>query len=92
LIAAWRQNGYRNAHGDHLNNKNLFRQLDRACNDLERLNIRARFWLVPREENRQADKLANAALDGTPWRDWKNVNDWFGNDAPRPEIHQGLQI
>jgi ribonuclease HI len=92
LIAAWRQNGYRNAHGENLNNKNLFRKLDRVCNDLERLNIRARFWLVPREENRQADKLASAALDGTPWRDWKNVNDWFGNDASRPEIHQGLRI
>jgi ribonuclease HI len=86
FIVAWRQNGYRNSRGHHLKNQKLFRKLDRLCNNLYGLGIQVRFWRVSREDNQQADKLANAALDGTPWRNL-SANDWFGDDELRPYIH-----
>jgi len=85
-ITAWRQNGYINAHGRHLRNQGLFRKLDGLCNNLAVMGVRARFWRVPREENQQADKLANAVLDGTRWKHL-TVDDWFGNDPSRPVVH-----
>jgi len=64
-VINWRANGYMNSRGQHLRNQGLFRELDRLCNDLMMLGVQTRFWHVPREDNQQADKLANAALDET---------------------------
>lgn len=85
-IIVWRQNGYLNSLGYHLKNQGLFRKLDRLCNNLAMMGVQARFWKVPREENQQADKLANAVLDGTRWKNL-GVDDWFGEDPSRPVVH-----
>jgi ribonuclease HI len=85
-IFAWRQNGWLNSNGHHLKNQGLFREIDRLCNNLALMGVRARFWRVPREENQQADKLANAALDGTRWKHL-SVDDWFGKDPQMPVVH-----
>jgi ribonuclease HI len=85
-IFAWRQNGWLNSNGHHLKNQGLFREIDRLCNNLVLMGVRARFWRVPREENQQADKLANAALDGTRWKHL-SVDDWFGKDPQMPVVH-----
>jgi ribonuclease HI len=85
-IINWRQNGYLNSRGHHLKNQGLFRQIDRLCNNLALMGIQARFWRVSRQENQQADKLANAALDGARWKHL-SVDDGFGNDPLRPVVH-----
>lgn len=85
-IVNWRTNGYMNSRGQHLRNKRLFRELDRLCNDLMMLGVQARSWHVSREDNQQADKLANAALDGTHWKGL-SADEWFGNYMWRPQIH-----
>ena len=85
-IIAWRQNGYLNSLGYNLKNQGLFRKLDRLCNNLAMMGVQVRFWKVPREENQQADKLANAVLDGTRWKGL-SVEDWFGDDPSRPVVH-----
>ena len=85
-IIEWRQNGYLNSRGNHLKNQGLFRRLDHLCNNPAVMGVRARFWRVPRDDNQQADKLANAALDETRWRRL-SVEDWFGDDPLRPVVH-----
>jgi ribonuclease HI len=84
-IKKWRNNGYMNAKGLPLINQDLIQQLDSLCNRLDDLGIQARFWKVPRGWNSQADKLANAALDGTFWK-WFSDEEWFEDDL-MPIIH-----
>lgn len=85
-IIKWRDNDYTNARGRPVVNQDLFRELDAICNRLNDIGIQARFWLVPRSQNMQADKLANAALDGIDWKDF-NENDWFEEET-KPYIHR----
>jgi ribonuclease HI len=85
-IVKWRGNGYLNARGLPLNNRDLIQQLDSLCNQINDLNIRVPFWNVRREYNMQAEKLANAALDGVDWRHFSE-EEWFEEDAPKPIIH-----
>jgi ribonuclease HI len=75
-IRKWRNNGYINAKGLPLVNQDLIQHLDSLCNTLDDLGIQVRFWDVPRGWNRQADKLANAGLDGS-YRNHLNKEEWF---------------
>ncbi|KAM0721650.1 hypothetical protein Q7P37_002575 [Cladosporium fusiforme] len=65
-INNWRLNGYIDTNKHPVANADLFRKLDRLIFDLHRGpgNVQVRFWLVRRDINKAADKLANAAFDG----------------------------
>lgn len=84
-VIKWRNNNYTNARGRPVANQDLFRELDAICNRLADIRVQARFWLVPRSQNMQADKLANAALDGVNWKDFSE-DDWFEGGV-KPYIH-----
>lgn len=63
-VFKWRNNDYTNSHGRPVTNASLFRQLEAELKELFDLNVHVQFWHVRREQNREADLLANAALDG----------------------------
>lgn len=63
-VFKWKKNGYRNARGLPVTNKKEFQDLDVLVRYLYKLDVEVLFWHVPRERNREADKLANMALDG----------------------------
>jgi ribonuclease HI len=85
-IIKWRNNDYTNARGLPLVNQDLLRDLDDICNRLADIGIQARFWRVPRGQNVQADKLANAALDGINWKTFSE-DEWF-KEGVRPFLHR----
>lgn len=85
-VIKWRNNDYTNARGLPVVNQDLFRDLDAICNRLADIGVQARFWRVPRCQNMQADKLANAALDGIDWKTFSE-DDWFEGGV-KPYIHQ----
>ena len=62
-IDRWKDNGYVNAKGEEVVNEDLFRQLDDAIEDLERMRVVVQLYHVPKDENEQATHLANDALD-----------------------------
>ena len=66
-IEKWKDNGYKSYRGTHVVNKDLIRYLDDWVVCLENMGVDVRFWYVPRTQNNQADKLANAALDGVDY-------------------------
>ncbi|KAL8867286.1 MAG: hypothetical protein Q9174_005757 [Haloplaca sp. 1 TL-2023] len=63
FLAKWKENGYKNAKGLPVANADLFKDIDMVIDDLRDLEIAVAFWLVPRRYNREADILANEALD-----------------------------
>ncbi|KAL8734426.1 MAG: hypothetical protein Q9181_003206 [Wetmoreana brouardii] len=63
-IEKWRTNGYKTARGTPVVNADLFQRLDREVETMKDMGVHVRFWQVPRAYNQEADKLANAALDG----------------------------
>lgn len=85
-IIKWRNNDYTNARGLPVVNQDLFRELDAICNRLADIDVQARFWRVSRHQNIQADKLANAALDGIDWKTFSE-DDWFEGGV-KPYIHR----
>jgi ribonuclease HI len=62
-ILEWKGNGWKTYNGGPVANQELFRQLDAEMTYLESCGIEVRFWLVGREHNRGADRLANEALN-----------------------------
>lgn len=62
-IWKWKTNGWRTAKGEPVVNKELFQRLDGVVSDIEAKGSEVRFWHVRRELNRDADRLANEALD-----------------------------
>jgi ribonuclease HI len=62
-IDKWRRNGFRNVRRDSVANGDYFRQLDELVDCLERRGVEVHFWHVKRENNCEADRLANEALD-----------------------------
>ena len=68
-IYKWRQNGYRNCRGLPVTNAYMFKKLDDVIDDLNDMDVEVQFWHVPREQNKIADHLANAALDGVDVQD-----------------------
>ena len=63
-IYKWRRNGYISCSGREVTNADLFEQLDHDVLDLNAVGVQIQFWWVSRDNNRQADQLANNALDG----------------------------
>lgn len=63
-VFKWKKNGYRNARSLPVTNKKEFQDLDVLVRYLNKLDVEVLFWHVERERNREADKLANMALDG----------------------------
>ena len=60
----WEGNGYRNAKGQAVMNGELFRELQNELACLTDAGVEVQFWHVAREDNSEADQLANDALDG----------------------------
>ncbi|KAI9647220.1 hypothetical protein NHQ30_003603 [Ciborinia camelliae] len=65
-IWTWRENGFKNFKGLPVVNADLIDRIDKLIGNLEKQNINVRFWSVPREDNTEADKLANLALNDGP--------------------------
>ncbi|KAK8093394.1 hypothetical protein PG997_000079 [Apiospora hydei] len=63
-IFGWREHGFTTARGKRVQNRDLFTDLLNWIGLLD--DIQIQFWLVRREHNRDADGLANAALDAAP--------------------------
>ncbi|KAL8686828.1 MAG: hypothetical protein Q9218_006836 [Villophora microphyllina] len=63
VIALAKKNGYKNAKGTAVTNADLFMEIDKLIDNLNELGIGVSFWHVPRVRNKEADLLANAALD-----------------------------
>jgi ribonuclease HI len=76
-VEKWRDNGYENCRGLPVTNADMFRHIDAAIFELNRLGVEVQFWHVRREENREADCLANAALDGKEPQDAQD--EFFGD-------------
>ena len=62
-LPKWKKNGFRTARGSSVVNAKLFKDIDAQIDLLDELGVRCLFWLVPRGENQEADRLANRALD-----------------------------
>ncbi|MCJ1315711.1 hypothetical protein MMC15_001031 [Xylographa vitiligo] len=62
-ILTWRNNGYTGSDGRPVKNAWYFQKVDDCINRLEDLGVNVRFWHVLRNSNKEADHLANAALD-----------------------------
>ena len=63
-IYKWKENGYLNAKGKPVTNAPLFQRIDKLVEELEEeWALKVLFWHVPREQNREADALVNAAFD-----------------------------
>ncbi|KAJ6483582.1 ribonuclease H-like domain-containing protein [Mycena vitilis] len=60
-IFAWKDNGWKNANGGRVENKADFQELDTIIEQLEEDGLDVKFWLVAREHNAEADRLAKAA-------------------------------
>lgn len=67
-VQKWRLNNYTSSRGRPVVNGDLLRGLDEGVIWLEEKGVDVRFWHVPRVQNKQADKLANAALDGVDYK------------------------
>lgn len=65
-IFKWRKNGFINSKGDSVKHEKLIEMIDANIESLQNENIVIRFWCVPREDNKGADKLANLALQDGP--------------------------
>lgn len=76
-VEKWRLNGYTSSRGRPVVNADLLRGLDGCVVCLEEEDVDVRFWHVPRAQNQQADKLANAALDGVDYKQftWDDLFD-----------------
>ncbi|EGU89335.1 hypothetical protein HZS61_003239 [Fusarium oxysporum f. sp. conglutinans] len=61
-VFKWETNGYKTAKRKLVENAKLFQELRELVGDLNRSNVEVLFWRVPREMNKEADKLANQAF------------------------------
>jgi ribonuclease HI len=68
-VEKWRLNNDTSSRGRPVVNGDMLRNLDAWLVWLEEeKGVDVRFWHVPRAQNKQADKLANAALDGVDYK------------------------
>ncbi|CZR35881.1 uncharacterized protein FPRO_03859 [Fusarium proliferatum ET1] len=65
-VFKWEVNGYKNAKRDPVKNSTLFQKLQSLIEALNASNVEVLFWHVPREMNKEADKLANQAFNSRP--------------------------
>lgn len=62
-IHKWVQNGWRNAQGYDLTNKEELQDLDELIDELDGEGVKVEFWQVPREYNTEADHLAGEGVN-----------------------------
>lgn len=62
-IERWNANGFVDAKGGWVVNRDLFRKMDGLIDDLNAAGVTVQFWHVSKDENREATDLANEALD-----------------------------
>ncbi|CAG8975765.1 hypothetical protein HYALB_00009285 [Hymenoscyphus albidus] len=62
-IAKWKSNGWKTSKGARVANRELFEKVQEAVDYANSKGIEVQFWHVGREYNRDADELANMALD-----------------------------
>ncbi|TVY15743.1 Ribonuclease H1 [Lachnellula arida] len=62
-IMNWKKNGFRTSTRAKVVNRERFEVLEKLVVELNGLGVEVRFWHVPREYNKEADALANKALD-----------------------------
>ena len=62
-LPKWKKNGWKNTRGSPVANSTHFHRVELLVEQLEQ-DISAKFWLVPRERNGMADRLAKSALEG----------------------------
>jgi ribonuclease HI len=68
-VEKWRLSNYTSSRGRPVVNGDMLRNLDAWLVWLEEeKGVDVRFWHVSRAQNKQADKLANAALDGVDYK------------------------
>ena len=61
-IKKWQLNGWQTAKNTPVKNRDLWEEMIRRVQELADLDTTVDFWLVPREMNKEADKLANVGL------------------------------
>jgi ribonuclease HI len=61
-VFKWEVNGYKNARRDSVKNSELFKELHKLVKVLNTSDVEVLFWHVPREMNKEADRLANQAF------------------------------
>jgi ribonuclease HI len=61
-VFKWETNGYKSANRKPVKNSKLFQELHALVKDLNTSNVEVLFWQVPREMNKEADRLANEAF------------------------------
>lgn len=62
-VRKWRHNGWRNARGRPLVNRDLFERILHQIDVLRGSGVEVMFWLVPWKDNWDADELAYRVLD-----------------------------
>lgn len=60
----WAKNGWLNAKGLPVANRELFQEVEKKIKDLNEMGVEILFWQVTRSQNQDAEKLANSAFDG----------------------------
>jgi ribonuclease HI len=78
-VEEWRSNNFKDSRGRAIVNEDLLHSLDNLVLDLEKVGLEVRFWLVSCAQNQQANKLANAALEGVDYTQFTK-EDLFGRD------------
>jgi ribonuclease HI len=63
-VVKWQANGWKTAKGGDVVNRVFFEELMAEVEELEDAGVKVLFWHVRRGFNREADRLANLALDG----------------------------
>ena len=77
-VEHWRRTGFRDSRGFLIKNADLLRSLDNLVCDVEKAGpVDVRFWLVSSVQNKQAQKLASAVLDGVDYKRFTK-DDFFG--------------
>jgi ribonuclease HI len=59
----WEANGWKNARGDPVANRNLWRKLLEQLDSQGEKGVSVQFWRIPREQNGWADSLAKRGAD-----------------------------
>lgn len=76
-ITKWLGNGFTNARSQPVENQDLIKKLWALITRMsEQKKIQVLFWKVPREDNADADRLANAALDAPGAAIWDYLNQY----------------
>lgn len=63
-VVKWKENGFRNGRGRELADKKWYQRVDGVVVSLADSGVQVLVWLVPREENWEAEELTRKALAG----------------------------